>query len=144
MHGQIHVTLCSTYLLNNKNYDTCFLTCVSIDQVWTYNKSKPSDASDYWSRDMVSFNFLKKSLGLVSPPYFVHDFSRKIFLMLYFISWSNFIVWLSLLLEISGNMGIAIVCYPAEIHLSFLIKPFSYMTKHSEQKLNCLKNETSF
>ena len=26
VHGQIHVTLCSTFLLNNKNYNTCFLT----------------------------------------------------------------------------------------------------------------------
>ena len=26
VHGQIHVTLSSTYLLNNENYNTCFLT----------------------------------------------------------------------------------------------------------------------
>ena len=26
LHGQIHMTLCSKYLLNNKNYNTCFLT----------------------------------------------------------------------------------------------------------------------
>ena len=26
MHGKIHVTLCSTYLLNNRNCNTCFLT----------------------------------------------------------------------------------------------------------------------
>ena len=24
VHGQIHVTFCSTYLLNNKHYNTCF------------------------------------------------------------------------------------------------------------------------
>ena len=35
MHSQIHVTLCSTYLLNNKNYNKFFLTCVSIDYDFT-------------------------------------------------------------------------------------------------------------
>ena len=33
--------------------------------------------------DFLNFDFLKKGLGLVSPIYFVYDFSRKIFLMLY-------------------------------------------------------------
>ena len=26
MHGEIHVTLCLTYLLNDKNFNTCFIT----------------------------------------------------------------------------------------------------------------------
>ena len=38
---------------------------------------------DYWSRDMFNFDFLEKDLGMVSPPYFVCDFSRKIFFKLY-------------------------------------------------------------
>ena len=29
VHGQVHVILCSTYLLNNKNFNTCFLTICS-------------------------------------------------------------------------------------------------------------------
>ena len=47
-------------------------------------------------------------------------------------------------------MWIVIVCYPVcdvinfEIYLSFLTKPFSYMTKYSEQKFKYLKNEKSF
>ena len=50
--------------------------------------------------------------------------------MLYFIIWSIFIVWLPLLLEVLGNMCIAIVCFPGldfinfEINLIFLIKLF--------------------
>ena len=32
---------------------------------------------------MLNFDFLEKSLGIVSPSYFVHDFSRKMFLKLY-------------------------------------------------------------
>ena len=31
---------------------------------------------------MLNFDFLEKSLGIVSPPYFVYDFTRKIFLIL--------------------------------------------------------------
>ena len=59
---------------------------------------------------MLNFNFSEKGLGLVSPLHFVYDFSRKLFLMLDSIDGPNLIVWLPLLLEILGNMCIAIVC----------------------------------
>ena len=39
--------------------------------------------------------------------------SRKIFLKLYPISSPNFIVWLSLLLQIFGNVCDVIICFPA-------------------------------
>ena len=60
---------------------------------------------------MHNFDFLEKGLGIVSPPYFVYDFS-KIFVMLYsVVNWSYFIVWLDLVLKISVNMCIiTIVC----------------------------------
>ena len=32
---------------------------------------------DYWSRDMLNFNFSEKGLGLVSPPHFVYDFEEN-------------------------------------------------------------------
>ena len=35
---------------------------------------------------MLNFDFLEKGLGIVSLPYFVYDFSREIFLMLYSIN----------------------------------------------------------
>ena len=38
---------------------------------------------------MLNFNFSEKGLGLVSPPHFVHDFSRKMLLMLYSINCAN-------------------------------------------------------
>ena len=53
---------------------------------------------------MLNFIFSGKGLGLVSPPHFVHNFSRKMFLMLDSINWPNFIVWLPILLEILDNM----------------------------------------
>ena len=37
----------------------------------------------YWSRYLLNLFFLEKGLGLVSPPHFVYDFSRYIFLVLY-------------------------------------------------------------
>ena len=32
---------------------------------------------------MLNFDFLEKRLGIVSPPYFVHDFLRKLSLLFY-------------------------------------------------------------
>ena len=43
------------------------------------------------------FQNIKRGLALVSLPYFRHNFSRKIFLLLYSINGQNFIVWLHLL-----------------------------------------------
>ena len=59
---------------------------------------------------MLNFDILDKGLGIISPAHFVHDFSTKMFLMLYCIKRPNFIVWLPLLLEILDNVCIAIVC----------------------------------
>ena len=76
-------------------------------------------------------------MGLAFPPHFVYDFSIKIFLMLYSVNWPNFIVWLLLLLEILDNKCIVIISCPVcdvinlEINLSFLTKPFFYITKKS-------------
>ena len=87
---------------------------------------------------MLNFDFSMKGLGLVSPIHFVNDFSRKIFVMLYSINSPSLIVSLPLLMEISGYICIVIICYPVcdvinfEIYLSFLIKPFSYMTKNEK------------
>ena len=84
---------------------------------------------------MPKFDFLEEGLGIVSPSYFLYGFSRTMFLMLYSISWPNFIVWLPLLLKILGNMCIAIVCFPScdviylELNLAFLIKMFFFIIK---------------
>ena len=101
------------------------------------------------SKVILNFDFLEKSLEYVSPPYFVHDFLRKIFLMLCSINWPDFIVSFSLLLEILGNIYVAIVCFPGfyvvnfEINFIFLIKLFFCMTKKSGKMFKCLENEKS-
>ena len=84
---------------------------------------------------MLNFYFLEKSLRLDFLPHFECHFSRKIFLMLYSIKSSNFIVSLSLLPEILGNMCSVIISsavddiIDSEIKNSFFIRPFPYMTK---------------
>ena len=83
---------------------------ISIALNLAYNKKKLYKYLDYWSRDMLNFYFLENGLGQVSPPHFVHNFSRKMFLMLHSINWANFIVWLSLPPEILGNTCFIIVC----------------------------------
>ena len=93
---------------------------------------------------------IKRGLKLVSLPYFLHEFWRKIFLTRYFDNWLNFIAWLSFLLEILGNMCIVIICCPVcevinvEVNHSFLIKPFSYITKKSEKIVNISRTKTAF
>ena len=59
---------------------------------------------------MLNFDFIDKGLGIVSPANFVYDFSKKMFFMLYTINSPNLSAWLPSLLEILGNMSIAIVC----------------------------------
>ena len=105
---------------------------------------------EYWSRDMLNFGFLEKGLGIVSLLHFVYNFSRKLFLMLYSINWPNVIAWLPFLLEILGNMCIAIVCKPDcgvidfKFSLIFLIKPFSYCPKRQDKNLNIVRTKRAF
>ena len=61
---------------------------------------------------LISYKaFLKKQRGLVlvSLTHFLYDFWRKMFLLLYSITWVNFIVRLPLFLQILGYMFIVIV-----------------------------------
>ena len=61
--------------------------------------------------------------------------------MLHPINWQNFIAWLPLLFDITGNVFIVVVYIPAcdvinfETFLSFLIKPFAYITKKVKIKM---------
>ena len=53
------------------------------------------------------FQKVKTGLELVSLLHFRDNFWREIFILLYSITWPNFIVWLPLLCEILGNMFIS-------------------------------------
>ena len=64
------------------------------------------------------------------------------------INWNNFIVWLSLLFDILGNINITVICFPGcdvinfEINLIILMKP--YMIKNSRHDLNILRMNRAF
>ena len=95
----------------------------------------------------AQFWFFRKWSGNSFFSIFWVWFFRKMFLVLYFINWPSFIVWLPLVLEMLDNMSIWIVCFPGcdvidfEINLIFQIKPFSYITKTSKQKVKYLENK---
>ena len=75
-----------------------------------YNKSKQHKNLGYWSRDILKFDILEEGPEIVSLPKFEYDLSRKSFLVLDSINWTNSIAWLPLLLEVHVNMCTAIVC----------------------------------
>ena len=89
---------------------------------------------------MLNFDFLEKGLGIVFPKHFVYDFQEKCFSCYIRLTDQNLNLWLPLLLEILGNMCIAIASFPCcdvinfEISLIFQTKPFFYMIKNSGQK----------
>ena len=89
----------------------------------------------------LAFSENKNSLEIIPLPHFLHDFVRKIFLMLQSINWLHFIVWSPLLLETLGNVCIVVTCYLGfdviniVINLSFLIKPFYHMTQKMRTKI---------
>ena len=98
-------------------------------------------------------SFFKKCRGLelVTLPHFLHNIWRKIFLLSRYLNWRSFIVWLSLLCEISGNMCIGIVCKPGcdvmnfEANLTFLIKLlFLHDQNVVTRELKYLENDKSF
>ena len=89
---------------------------------------------------MPNFDFWGKDLRLVSPTHFMDDLSTKIFLMLYSISFPNFIVWLSLLFEVLGNFCTELL----KLTLTFSSSRFPTWPKQSEQKFKYVPNEQSF
>ena len=111
-----------------------------------FNSPQIGKTLDYWYSDKFNFNFIEKNLGLVSSAHFVYDFSRKLFLMLFYC----FTKFYRLNIITSWDIGeyvIAIVCFSGfnvisfEINLIFLMKLFLCMTKTSRQKFKYLENK---
>ena len=137
MRNFIHTKQPSTqthnHNLNNQNKTSTWVSLVA-----------QSFCSYYWDKAILECshsNFAVKSVA--SPSHFVYEFLRKMFLMLYSVYWPNFIAWLPLLFEISGNMFIVIV-FPQllffdvigfKIYLSFLSESFPYMIKKVRTKM---------
>ena len=99
-----------SFIWGKSKWPAAYFQSLSIVLNLTNNWNKIYKTLEYCFRDILNFDFWEKGLGIVSLPYFVYDFSRNVFLMLYSINWPNFTVWLSLLLEILVNMCIVIIC----------------------------------
>ena len=112
MKNGFYFILKALFVLKIFKYLSWLFGYISIALNLAYNKNELYGTLDYWSRDMLNFDFWENGLGIVSPPHFVYEFSRRMFLLLYSINWPNSIVWLSLLLEMLGNMCIAINSFP--------------------------------
>ena len=97
------------FKLSQSKWSAAWFHYISIVLKLAYNRNKLFKTLHYWSRDMLNFDYLDKGLRIVSPAHFGYDFSTEMFLVLYSLNWPHFIAWLSLLLEILGNMCIAIV-----------------------------------
>ena len=82
------------FFLVNMRYQqvVCGLASMHFDssQLKIQKKNKLYKTLGYWSRHMLNFNFPEKSLGLVSLPHFLYEFSRNLFLMLFPINWPNY------------------------------------------------------
>ena len=82
----------------------CSLVSIFFDSPQLGNENKLYKTLEYRSRDMLNSDFLVQCLRIVSPPHFVFDFSKNMFLMLYcyiLINRPNIISWFPLLLEIA-------------------------------------------
>ena len=69
----------------------------------------------------VKLWIFEKRSGTSLSTTFLYEFSTKIFPILYSILWPNFIVWLALLLQILGNVHIALVSLPVDDIINFEI-----------------------
>ena len=65
---------------------------------------------EYWSRDMYNFDFFERVLGSFSNTFWVWFFEKNF--SCYSLLTDQISVRLSLLLDILGNMCIAVVCFP--------------------------------
>ena len=81
------------FFLVNMRYQQVVCSLASMHSIALnskYKKNKLYKTLGYWSRHMLNFNFPEKSLGLVSLPHFLYEFSRNLFLMLFPINWPNY------------------------------------------------------
>ena len=88
---------------------------------------------------------LKMGLRIGSPPDFVYNSSRKMFLVLYSINWPNFIASWDIRQYVYCNCLLSMLWRVRfEINLAFLIKSFFHMIKKSRQKFKYLESEKGF
>ena len=96
---------------------------------------------DHWSRDMLNFDVLEKSLAIVFPPHFVYEFSRKMSHVI-FINWPNFISDCLCFLRFWGICVMQLFFFIGFGVMNFfsLIRSFFHMTKY----FNNLRTKRAF
>ena len=131
IHFKIYIYFKSFQLIRNMWWWNYSLNLSSKTKFWKYlliNSLRfynffffAYQVEGYWNRLKLSWRplaftsrkiFLKKRRSATSPlSHFLHNFWRKWFLLvIYSITWPNFVAWLPLLCETLGNMYIVIVC----------------------------------
>ena len=134
--------------INSLNFFTVCFYCVVSWELLKYIDTMLQ--SNCFHLILRFFYKIKRSLELCTLPHFLHNFWRKIFLSLSSVNRPNFIVWLSLLCEILGNMCIGIVCKPGcdvmdfEVSLIFQIKLFFLHDQNDVRKMYYIEDKKSF
>ena len=94
---------------------------------------------------MLNFDFLEKSLGIVSPQHFVYNLSRIMSFMFCSINWPNFIFWLHLaicaLQLLVSKVGASEIL---KLILYFSSSSFSTLSKSQDKYLNILRTKSDF
>ena len=96
--------------INSLKFYTVCCYCMPSPGLSNYIKSKLQTTCFTSYKAFLKY---KKRHGSSLLLHFLSDLLRKIFLSLYSINRPNFLVWLPFLLQILGNMSIAIVCWPS-------------------------------
>ena len=94
---------------------------------------------DYWSRDMLNFNFSEKGLWLVSPSHFVYDYSDQIsfYDCRYFSKY-----WAICVLQLFTNQ--AVTSQNMKLALSVLSSRFITWPKSQDKNLNIYRTTRDF
>ena len=74
------------FILGKRKWSAGCFHYILIALKLAYNKNKLFNTLHYCSRDTLNVGFLEKGLGIISPRHFVHDFSTKMYLILYSIN----------------------------------------------------------
>ena len=88
---QFHTSFCflESFIWGKSKCSAAEFQYILINLNFAYYQNKLYKTLDYWSWDMLNFDFLEKNLEIVSPPDFVPDFFKKRFIMLYSINLPN-------------------------------------------------------
>ena len=93
-----------SFILDKSKWPTAWFHYISINPQISINRNKLFETYNIDPEICSILFFLDNGLGINSSTRFVYGFSTKIFLILYSINWSNFIVSWPLLLELLGYM----------------------------------------